>query len=93
MVYPTNEIMITSTSFHKSHGVYGVVKVFVTGVENASCNERFFISRLSKTIKHYSIHFHTLDVVTSNISQKHRIVIKKYIFGRQILNIIACEGT
>jgi hypothetical protein len=93
MVYPANEIMITSTSFHKSHGVYGVVKVFVTGVENASCNEPFFISRLSNTIKYYSIHFDTLDVVTSSISEKHRIVIEKHIFGRQILNIIACEGT
>ncbi|KAH9540082.1 hypothetical protein CY35_15G090800 [Sphagnum magellanicum] len=68
-------------------------KVFVTGVENASCNEPFFISRLSNTIKYYSIHFDTLDVVTSSISEKHRIVIEKHIFGRQILNIIACEGT
>ncbi|KAH8940666.1 hypothetical protein BDL97_15G101100 [Sphagnum fallax] len=68
-------------------------KVFVTGVENASCNEPFFISRLSKTIKHYSIHFDTLDVVTSSSSEKHRIVFEKEILGRQILNIIACEGT
>jgi hypothetical protein len=72
--------MITSTSFHKSHGVYGVVKVFVIGVENASCNEPFFIFHLSKTIKHYSIHFETLDVVNSSISQKHKIVIKKKYF-------------
>ncbi|CAM6063117.1 unnamed protein product [Sphagnum tenellum] len=68
-------------------------KVFVTGVENASCNEPFFISRLSKTIKHYSVHFDTLDVVTSSNSEKHRIVFEKEILGRQILNIIACEGT
>jgi len=93
MAYPANAIMITLASFHKSHGVYGVVKVFVTGVENASCNEPFFISRLSKTIKHYSIHFDTLDVVTSSSSEKHRIVFEKEILGRQILNIIACEGT
>jgi hypothetical protein len=62
MAYHANAIMITLILFHKSHGVDGVVKVFVTGVENASCNEPFFISRLSKTIKHYSIHFDTLDV-------------------------------
>ncbi|CAK9207163.1 unnamed protein product [Sphagnum troendelagicum] len=68
-------------------------KVFVTGVENASCNEPFFISRLSQTIKHYSIHFDTLDVVTSSISEKHRIAFERIILGRQILNIIACEGT
>jgi hypothetical protein len=68
-------------------------KVFVTGVENASCNEPFFMSRLSKTIKHYSIHFDTLDVVTSSISEQHRIIFEKEILGRQILNIIACEGT
>lgn len=68
-------------------------KVFVTGVENASCNEPFFISRLSNTIKHYSIHFDTLDVVTSSTSEKHRIGFEKEILGRQILNIIACEGT
>jgi hypothetical protein len=62
-------------------------------MENASCNEPFFISHLSKTIKYYSIHFDTLDVITSSIFEKHRIVIEKYIFGKQILNIIACQGT
>jgi len=68
MVYLANAIILTSASFHIFHGVYGVVKVFVTRVENASCNEPFFIFRLFETIKHFSIHFDTLDVVTSSIS-------------------------
>jgi hypothetical protein len=83
MVYPANEIMITSTSFRKFHGVYGVVKVFVTGVENASCNEPFFISRLLKTIKYYSIHFDTLDVVTSSILKNIKLLLKNiFLVGR-----------
>ncbi len=84
--------MITLISFHESHGVYGVVKVFVTWVEKSSCNEPFFISHLFETIKHYSIHFDTLDVAISNIFEEQKVLLEKVIFGREILNIIACEG-
>ncbi len=59
--------MITLISSYESHGVYGVVKIFVTRVENSSCNQPFFILHLFETIKHYSIHFDTLDVAISNI--------------------------
>jgi hypothetical protein len=69
------------------------VKVFVTGVVNASCNEPFFLSRLHETIKHYSVQFDTLDVVIPNSFEKNRVIFEKEVMGREILNIIACEGT
>jgi hypothetical protein len=67
-VYFAKAITMTSTSFHIFHGLYGVVNVFVTRVENVSYNEPFFISWFFETIKHFSIHFDTLDVTSSSIS-------------------------
>jgi hypothetical protein len=68
------------------------VKVFVTGVMNANCNEPFFMSRLHETIKHYSVQFDTLDVVIPDNFGENRLLLEKEIIGREILNIIACEG-
>ncbi len=71
--------MITLISFHESHGVYGVVKVFVTWVENSNCDEPFFISHFSETIKHYLVDFDTLDVTISNSFEEQRILLEKAI--------------
>ncbi|CAK9275523.1 unnamed protein product [Sphagnum jensenii] len=65
-------------------------KVFVTGVVNANCNEPFFMSRVHETIKHYSTKFDTMDVVIPSNMIKRREL--EEIYGREILNIIGCEG-
>jgi hypothetical protein len=75
----------------KSWWIFCVVKVFVTGVVNANCNEPFFMSRVHETIKHYSTKFDTMDVVIPSNMIKRREL--EEIYGREILNIIGCEGT
>ncbi len=67
------------------------MQVFVAVVSNASLNEPFFMSRVRETIKYYSIQFDTLDVIMPPYL-KERFLIEQEIHGREILNIIACEG-
>lgn len=66
-------------------------KVFVTGVVNAKHNEPFFMSRVHETIKHYSTQFDTLDGIMPH-DLKERIDFERAVYGRSILNVIACEG-
>ncbi|KAH8957786.1 hypothetical protein BDL97_07G109100 [Sphagnum fallax] len=66
-------------------------KVFVAAVANASLNEPFFMSRVRETIKYYSIQFDMLDVIMPPCL-KERFLIEQELYGREILNIIACEG-
>jgi hypothetical protein len=74
----------------KSWWIFCVVKVFVTGVVNAHCNEPFFMSRVRETIKHYLAKFDAMDVVIpSNMIERREL---EEIYGREILNIIGCEG-
>jgi hypothetical protein len=48
-------------------------------VENSNCDEPFFISHFSETIKHYLVDFDTLDVTISNSFEEQRILLEKAI--------------
>ncbi len=49
------------------------------------------MSRVRETIKYYSVQFDTLDVIMPPYL-KERLLTEREIYGREILNIIACEG-
>ena len=69
----------------------GVVKVFVQGVFNAGYNAPFFMPRFHEALAHFSTIF---DAMENSFPPEHpdRQIIDHEIVGREILNIVACEG-
>ncbi|KAL9230140.1 hypothetical protein vseg_005528 [Gypsophila vaccaria] len=65
--------------------------IFVQGVVNGAFNSPFFITRFREALFHFSTLFDMLEV---NIPRdtKERMLIERDIFGRQAMNVIACEG-
>ncbi|GMG98268.1 hypothetical protein Nepgr_000108 [Nepenthes gracilis] len=66
--------------------------IFVHGVVNGSFNAPFFITRFREALFHFSTLFDMLD---ANISreQPERLMYEKEFCGREIMNVVACEGT
>eukprot|EP00249_Psilotum_nudum_P014772 c24994_g1_i1 orf=368-2836(+) len=65
--------------------------LFVEGVVNAGYNAPFFLSRFREALFHYSSVFDALDsTIRSDLEE--RFVIEREIMGREILNVVACEG-
>jgi GRAS domain family len=65
--------------------------VFVHGVLNGSFGVPFFETRFREALFHYSMLFDMLEVTTSRMDE-HRLLIEREMFGREILNVISCEG-
>eukprot|EP00250_Pteridium_aquilinum_P016768 c23284_g1_i1 orf=105-2597(+) len=66
-------------------------KIFVQGVKSASWNALFFMPRFSDALTFFSYHFDMLDA-TAKSNNQERQMIEREVLGRDILNIIACEG-
>lgn len=66
-------------------------KVFVQGVVNAGYNAPFFTSRFREAVSHFSAMF---DALEASMPAEHpdRVIVEQEILGREILNIVACEG-
>ncbi|KAL3523836.1 hypothetical protein ACH5RR_016670 [Cinchona calisaya] len=66
-------------------------KVFVVGIVNGAYNAPFFITRFREALFHYSSCF---DMLEANIPREihERMLIEKTIFGREAMNVIACEA-
>jgi hypothetical protein len=66
-------------------------KVFVEGVVSAGYNAPFFMSRFRECVKHFSTMF---DSVEGSLppDDPDRILLEQECFGKEILNIVACEG-
>ncbi|KAJ8484788.1 hypothetical protein OPV22_017273 [Ensete ventricosum] len=66
--------------------------VFIHGVVNGTYSAPFFVTRFREALFHYSSMF---DMIETNAPQEDesRQLIEKVLFGREALNIIACEGT
>ncbi|XP_074574103.1 scarecrow-like protein 34 [Curcuma longa] len=66
--------------------------VFIHGIVNGTYSAPFFVTRFREALFHYSSVF---DMIETNVVQKHesRQLIESVLFGREALNIIACEGT
>lgn len=65
--------------------------VFVLGVKNGAYNAPFFITRFREALFYYSSIFDMLD---ANIPRgvPERVLLEKILFGREAMNVIACEG-
>lgn len=65
--------------------------IFVHSIVNGSHDVPFFVSRFREALFHYSALFNMLE---TNIDREDptRLMFEKELFGREIMNIIACEG-
>ncbi|XP_021769008.1 scarecrow-like protein 9 [Chenopodium quinoa] len=65
--------------------------IFIHGVVNGAFNSPFFITRFREALFHFSTLF---DMLETNLPRdiQERILIEREIFGRQAMNVIACEG-
>lgn len=65
--------------------------VFILGIVNGAYNAPFFITRFREALFHYSSLF---DMLESNIPREshERMLLEKTIFGREAMNVIACEA-
>lgn len=61
------------------------------GVISAGHNAPFFMTRFRESIKHYVTKFDCIDDAMLN-DDPERVLIEREIYGREILNIVACEG-
>lgn len=67
-------------------------KVFVMGIISAGYNSPFFMARFRETINHFSAVFDALHSSCPPDANLRRLA-EQEILGREMLNIIACEGT
>ncbi|WVZ00865.1 hypothetical protein V8G54_026934 [Vigna mungo] len=65
--------------------------IFVHSIVNGSHDVPFFVSRFRESLFHYSAMFNMLE---TNLDREDptRLMFEKELFGREIMNIIACEG-
>jgi hypothetical protein len=65
---------------------------FIHGIVNGSFSAPFFVTRFREALFYYSALFDVLDTTTPRDNEQ-RTLIEQNIFGRAVLNVIACEGT
>ncbi|KAF7823659.1 scarecrow-like protein 14 [Senna tora] len=66
--------------------------IFVQGIVNGCYNAPFFVTRFREALFHYSSLFDVLDT-TVDAEDPMRLMFEKEFLGREVMNIIACEGT
>lgn len=66
-------------------------QIFIHGIRNGSYNMPFFITRFREALFQLSAIYDVFDttVVHNNVQ---RFVLEKDVFGREVMNIVACEG-
>ncbi|KAK3005121.1 hypothetical protein RJ639_017845 [Escallonia herrerae] len=65
--------------------------IFIQGIVNGSYNAPFFISRFREALFHFSSLFDMLEAIVPR-EYHERMLIEKNIFGKEAMNVIACEG-
>lgn len=65
--------------------------MFIHGIVNGAYSAPFFVTRFREALFHFSALF---DMLETNVPREipERMLIEREIFGREALNIIACEG-
>ncbi|KAF8110278.1 hypothetical protein N665_0085s0008 [Sinapis alba] len=66
--------------------------VFIQAVLSGSYNAPFFVTRFREALFHYSALF---DMCDSKLTREDemRLMFEKEFYGREIMNVVACEGT
>ncbi|KAJ6777777.1 hypothetical protein OIU74_001705 [Salix koriyanagi] len=65
--------------------------IFIHGIINGAYNSPFFVSRFREALFHYTSLFDMLEANTAR-EDPERMVCEQEVFGRNILNVISCEG-
>jgi hypothetical protein len=65
--------------------------VFIHGIVNGAYNSPFFVSRFREALFYFSSLFDMLEAITAR-EDPERLVFEQEVFGKEILNVIACEG-
>ncbi|KAA8549284.1 hypothetical protein F0562_000968 [Nyssa sinensis] len=67
-------------------------KIFVHAILNGAYNAPFFVTRFREAFFHYSAFF---DLFDTNIPREdqERLMFEREFYGREVMNIIACEGS
>ncbi|KAI5665997.1 hypothetical protein M9H77_15850 [Catharanthus roseus] len=65
--------------------------IFVNAVVNGSYSAPFFVTRFREALFHYSSLFDMFDATLPRDDQ-HRINFEQEFYGREAINVIACEG-
>ncbi|XP_030504636.2 scarecrow-like protein 34 [Cannabis sativa] len=65
--------------------------IFVNNIVNGSYNAPFFVTRFRELMFHFSA---LLDMLDTNVSKENeeRLMYEREFYGREIVNVIACEG-
>ncbi|KAL1201984.1 Scarecrow-like protein 14 [Cardamine amara subsp. amara] len=66
--------------------------VFIPAILSGSYNAPFFVTRFREALFHYSAVF---DMCDSKLTREDemRLMFEKEFYGREIMNVVACEGT
>ncbi|KAL9405112.1 hypothetical protein Peur_002084 [Populus x canadensis] len=66
--------------------------MFIHGVVNGAFNAPYFVTRFREALYHFSSLF---DMFEANVSREdeNRMLFEEERYGREIINVIACEGT
>ncbi|KAF8102738.1 hypothetical protein N665_0196s0031 [Sinapis alba] len=66
--------------------------VFIPAILSGSYNAPFFVTRFREVLFHYSSLF---DMCDTSLPQEDpmRVMFEKEFYGREIMNVVACEGT
>lgn len=65
--------------------------IFVHGIVNGAYSAPFFVTRFREALFHFSALFDMLETVVPREIPERRLI-EREIFGREALNVIACEG-
>ncbi|KAF9675363.1 hypothetical protein SADUNF_Sadunf09G0024400 [Salix dunnii] len=65
--------------------------VFIHGIVNGAYNSPFFVPRFREALFYFSSLFDMLEANTAR-EDPERLVFEQEVFGKEILNVIACEG-
>lgn len=65
--------------------------IFIHGIVNGAYSAPFFVTRFREAMFHFTALF---DMLETNVPRDHpqRILIEREIFGKEAMNVIACEG-
>ncbi|BFG34099.1 hypothetical protein CerSpe_203730 [Prunus speciosa] len=66
--------------------------IFIHGVVNGSYNAPFFDTRFREALFHFSSLFDMFEETLPREDQQ-RLLFEKEVFGREVINVIACEGS
>ncbi|XP_021894499.1 scarecrow-like protein 33 [Carica papaya] len=66
--------------------------IFIQAIVNGSYNTPFFVTRFKEALFHYSALF---DMCDTNMPREDemRLMFEKEFYGREIMSVLACEGT